>query len=48
MTDKINMPYTEAVIHETLRVANLVPLNIPRMSSKDTTVGGYLIPQVRF
>ncbi|XP_067110033.1 cytochrome P450 2J2-like [Osmerus mordax] len=45
MTDKINMPYTEAVIHETLRVANLIPLNISRMASKDTTVGGYFIPQ---
>ena len=48
MTDKINMPYTEAVLYETLRVANLVPLNIPRISSKDTIVGGYFIPQVIF
>ncbi|XP_062337489.1 cytochrome P450 2J2-like [Osmerus eperlanus] len=45
LTDKINMPYTEAVIHETLRVANLVPLNLNRMASKDTTLGGYFIPQ---
>lgn len=45
MTDRINMPYTEAVIHETQRMANVVPLNKPRVASKDTTVGEYFIPQ---
>lgn len=46
MADKANMPYTNAVIHEILRKANLVPLNMSRVARQDTTVGGYFIPKV--
>ncbi|KAG1964368.1 cytochrome P450 2AD6 [Pimephales promelas] len=45
MSDKANMPYTNAFIHEVLRKANLVPLNMARNARKDTTIGGYLIPK---
>ncbi|XP_067272971.1 cytochrome P450 2AD6 [Pseudorasbora parva] len=45
MTDKANMPYTNAFIHEVLRKANIVPINMSRVARKDTTLGGYLIPK---
>ncbi|XP_053709994.1 cytochrome P450 2J2-like [Synchiropus splendidus] len=45
MVDKPNMPYTEATIHECLRVANILPLGFPKMASKDTTLAGFSIPK---
>ncbi|XP_072537915.1 cytochrome P450 2J2-like [Salminus brasiliensis] len=45
LSDKPNMPYTEAVVHEIQRAGNVVPLGFPKKASKDTTLGGYFIPK---
>ncbi|NXJ87034.1 CP2J2 protein, partial [Trogon melanurus] len=46
LEDRTNMPYTNAVIHEVQRKANIIPFNVPRMVTKDTVLGGFHIPKV--
>ncbi|KAK7168283.1 hypothetical protein R3I94_002362 [Phoxinus phoxinus] len=41
--DRKNLPYTDAVIHETQRLANIVPMSIPHMTSCDVHFNGYFI-----
>lgn len=41
-----SMPYTNAVIHEVQRMGNIIPLNVPREVTVDTTLAGYHLPKV--
>ncbi|XP_074552544.1 cytochrome P450 2K1-like isoform X2 [Halichoeres trimaculatus] len=41
--DRKNLPYIDAVIHETQRLASIVPMSLPHQTSQDVTFHGYFI-----
>ncbi|XP_032757863.1 cytochrome P450 2J3-like [Rattus rattus] len=43
--DRDAMPYTNAVIHEVLRMGNIIPLNVPREVTADSTLAGFHLPK---
>lgn len=45
VADRENMPYTDAVIHETQRFGNIIPFNLGRCATKDTQINDYSIPK---
>uniref|UniRef100_A0A673GBL3 Cytochrome P450 2J2-like n=1 Tax=Sinocyclocheilus rhinocerous TaxID=307959 RepID=A0A673GBL3_9TELE len=46
LSDKDNMPYTNAVIHEIQRIGNIIPINVVQATVEDTQIGEYSIPKV--
>ncbi|KAK7906669.1 hypothetical protein WMY93_015281 [Mugilogobius chulae] len=43
LEDRKDLPFTDAVIHETQRLANIVPMAIPHRTSQDITFQGHFI-----
>lgn len=41
-----SLPYTEAVLMEVQRLANITPFTIPHSAMKETILQGYTIPKV--
>ncbi|XP_033747678.1 steroid 17-alpha-hydroxylase/17,20 lyase-like [Pecten maximus] len=45
LKDRADLPYTEAILHEIMRVATVAPFGIAHASRVDSTICGYDIPQ---
>uniref|UniRef100_A0A8R1DLN8 Cytochrome P450 n=1 Tax=Caenorhabditis japonica TaxID=281687 RepID=A0A8R1DLN8_CAEJA len=43
--DKNNLPYISAFLAETQRCANIIPLNLMHMTTRDTVIDGFEIPK---
>ncbi|XP_075942066.1 cytochrome P450 2K1-like [Anarhichas minor] len=41
--DRMNLPFSDAVVHETQRFTNILPISIPHITSADVTFQGYFI-----
>uniref|UniRef100_A0AC34F7R8 Cytochrome P450 n=1 Tax=Panagrolaimus sp. ES5 TaxID=591445 RepID=A0AC34F7R8_9BILA len=45
LKDKCNLPYLQATINESQRMANLLPLNLLHKTTRDVTILGHFIPK---
>nr|ARO89859.1 cytochrome P450 Cyp2c20 [Andrias davidianus] len=45
MEDRLHLPYTDAVLHEIQRYANLLPASLPHAALHDVQFKGYTIPK---
>ena len=45
LTDRPQLPYTDAVIHEVSRMCTVLPLSVPHCASDNTTIRGFDIPK---
>lgn len=44
--DRKDLPFTDAVIHESQRLCNIVPMALPHKTSRDVTFEGFFIEKV--
>ena len=43
--DRHALPYIDAIVKESLRWQNVVPLSVPHQTTEDTVYEGYFIPE---
>ncbi|KAK7489998.1 hypothetical protein BaRGS_00018698 [Batillaria attramentaria] len=45
LSDRGSLPYTEATLHEVMRIGTVAPFGLPHQTIRATSVGGYNIPK---